>query len=198
MHSIYLKTDKKDTFVGEPSGIKLRKENDCLLLGTSKGIAMNYKRMDSSSVVLNSSMLWIMGGTGSLGSEGSTEFVTTERTVNGPPLREPVTWHCSVIFPGNRNVYLIGGAKTQSTKEISTNKVWVANPSNEFTFAQGPSLITSRVMHMCGIMSIGAKSIIVAAGGWNLPGNDAPGIPLTSVEILNPLSNQWVAGEIVT
>ena len=114
--------------------------------------------------------------------------------VNGPPLPEPVYHHCSVLFPGNGNVYLIGG----SPVENNGNKVWVANPSNEFTFAEGPALITARYSHMCSTMSIGAKSIIVAAGGWNLPGNDAPGIPLTSVEILNPLSNQWVAGEIVT
>ena len=189
MNSIYLKTDKKDTFVGEPSGIKLRKENDCLLLGTSKGMAMNSERLSPSSIGLNSSMLWIMGGTKCCNSIthnalpiSSTEFVTTEGAVNGPPLHELVSSHCSVLFPGNGNVYVIGGYPT-------TNKVWVANPSNEFTFAQGPPLITSRNRHMCSTMSLGAKSIIVAAGGRK--GN----FGLVSVEILDPLSNQWVAGK---
>ena len=130
----------------------------------------------------------------------STEFVTTEGAVNGPTLAEPVMSHCSVHFPGNGNVYVIGGLNASSQ---STNKVWVANPSNKFTFAQGPSLITARHEHMCGTMSIGTKSIIVAAGGRNA--NKLPEISknpfafdsqhfLASVEILDPLSNKWVAG----
>ena len=76
--------------------------NECLLYGTSQKVMMKYKRIGHSSVGLNSSMLWIMGGKG-------TEFVTTEMAVNGPTLPEPVYWHCSVLFPGNGNVYLIGG-----------------------------------------------------------------------------------------
>ena len=55
---------------------------------------------------------------------------------------------------------------------------------------QGPLLINARSDHACGTMSIGTKSIIVAAGG----DNSQPGY-LASVEILDPLSNQWVAGK---
>ena len=76
--------------------------NECVLYGTSQKIIMNSKLSSHSSVGLNSSMLWIIGGKG-------TEFVTTEMAVNGPTLPEPVYWHCSVLFPGNGNVYLIGG-----------------------------------------------------------------------------------------
>ena len=162
---------------------------------------MNSKQSHHSSVGLNSSMLWIMGG--GMG----TEFVTTEMAVNGPTLPEPVYWHCSVLFPGNGNVYLIGGTTDlgdHSTYNASplykaavptlggdtrvTNKVWVANPSKEFTFAQGPSLIDPRYRHMCGTMSIGAQSIIVVAGGLNNK-------YLATVEILDPLSNKWVEGK---
>ena len=50
------------------------------------------------------------------------------------------------------------------------------------------SLMYVRYSHACGTMSIGAKSIIVAAGGHNSN-------YLSSVEILDPLSNQWVAGK---
>ena len=155
---------------------------ECLLYGTSQKITMNSKRRYSSSVGLNNSMFWITGGRDKVNTFDSTEFVTREGAVNGPPLPEPVYYHCSVLFPGNGNVYVIGGYPT-------TNKVWVANPSNEFTFAQGPPLITSRNRHMCSTMSLGAKSIIVAAGGRK--GN----FGLVSVEILDPLSNQWVAGK---
>ena len=71
-----------------------------------------------------------------------------------------------------------------------TNKVWVANPSKEFTFTQGPSLIDPRYRHMCGTMSIGAQSIIVVAGGLNDKYKH-----LATVEILDPLSNKWVEGK---
>ena len=158
--------------------------NECLLYGTSQKIMLNFKRAYHSSISLNNSMLWITGGAayeahkGQVNVVGSTEFVTREGAVNGPPIPEgKVLWyHCSVLFPGNGNVYLIGG---------TANNVLVANPSNGFTFAQGPLLMTDRGDHACGTMSIGTKSIIVAAGGYNL----------ASVEILDPLSNQWVAGK---
>ena len=154
----------------------------CLLYGTSQKIMLNTFRIHHSSVGLNNSMLWIMGGYGAIGDGygvvGSTEFVTREGAVNGPTLPEPSAWHCSVLFPGNGNVYLIGVGAVGGG-----NKVLVANPSNGFTFAQGPSLMTGRQSHACGTMSIGTKSIIVVAG------------PDASVEILDPLSNQWVAGK---
>ena len=159
---------------------------------------MNSKRSCHSSVGLNSSMLWITGGKGLR----TSEFVTTERAVNGPTIPEHLYFHCSVLFPGNGNVYLIGGGNNNNQSPINTltNKVWVANPSNGFTFAQGPSLITCRYLHMCGTMSIGAKTIIVAAGGWTFGSRDRKtgwrsNEFLASVEILDPLSNRWVAGK---
>ena len=103
--------------------------------------------------------------------------------------------HCSVNFPGNGNIYVIGGLVDDTNTNIYTNKVWVANPSNEFTFAQGPPLITPRSFHMCGTMSIGTKSIIVAAGGFKPRGLYNDYIYTASVEILDPLSNKWVAGK---
>ena len=161
--------------------------NKCLLYGTSQKINLNFKRSIHSSVSLNNSMLWVMGGFiynplsqyGRVHVTSSTEFVTREGAVNGPTLMMGANvGHCPVLFPGNSNVYLIGGGTSNGTK------VWVANPSNGFTFTQGPSLMSGRYNHACGTMSIGTKSIIVAAGGHNL----------ASVEILDPLSNQWVAG----
>ena len=161
--------------------------NECLLYGTSQVITLNSVRGFHSSIMLNDSMLWIMGGK-LYGYNGyhvldSTEFVTTEMAVNGPTLPEPVYYHCAVKLPGNGFVYLTGGISTYHSSGIY-GKVWVANPSNEFTFVQGPSLITARVSHTCGAMSIGAKNIIVVAGG----------VGLVSVEILDPPTNQWVSG----
>ena len=82
---------------------------------------------------------------------------------------------------------MIGGVTSSGV----TNKVWVANPSNEYaSFNQGPSMMTARMWHGCSTMSIGTKSIIVAGGGIDINWNT-----LSSVEILDPLSNQWVAGK---
>ena len=161
--------------------------NKCLLYGTSQKINLNFKRSFHSSVSLNNSMLWVMGGFinnplsqyGRVHVTSSTEFVTREGAVNGPTLMMGANvGHCPVLFPGNGNVYLIGGASSNGTK------VWVANPSNGFTFAQGPSFKNYRSRFTCGTMSIGTKSIIVIAGGYYK----------SSVEILDPLTNQWVAG----
>ena len=169
--------------------------NECLLYGTSQKIMMNFKRYHHSSVGLNNSMLWIMGGTTD-GSHviDSTEFVTTEGAVNGPQLPDSIKAHCSVRFPDNGNVYVIGGlgyGPCDSDGCFYRRKVWVANPSNGFTFAQGPKLRTARSHHACGTMSIGTKSIIVVAGG--ISHNNRPLNPGT-VEILDPQTNQWVAG----
>ena len=159
--------------------------NECLLYGTSEVITMNSNRVGHSSVALNNSMIWILGGS-SHGANGyhsdSTEFITMDGAINGPTLPTAVSHSCAVKFTQTDDVYLIGG----KTPSGFSNNVWVTNPSNDFTFTQGPSLITSRGYHTCSTMSIGANSIIVAAGGQ--PGS------LTSVEILDPLSNQWVAG----
>ena len=168
--------------------------NNCLQYGRSQKIMLKSRRSTHSSVGLNNSMLWIMGGLDDFGQPiDSTEFVTTEGAVNGPKLPERVADHCSVHFPGNGNVYLIGGHSLSGNHNGNTNKVWVANPSNGFTFTQGPSLMTTRRYHSCGTMSSGTKKIIVAAGGM---GNslDAGGELLASVEILDPLRNQWIAG----
>ena len=173
---------------------------------------MNSYRTSHSSVGLNNSMLWIMGGysatTGGYANflnMNATEFVTIEGAVNGPTLPTVGLYdHCAVHFPGNGNVYLIGGTRqggpcNRQTGCVQTNEVWVANPSNGFTFAQGPKLSTPRSGHACGTMSIGTKSIIVAAGGltsnpqrpiWR----DGYGQRVKMVEILDPLTNQWVTG----
>ena len=145
---------------------------------------MNAKQEYASSVALSKSKLWIMGGSNGFHMK-TTEFITTDGAVNGPTLPEAVDRSCAVKFPNSGDVYFIGGW----TSSGFTNKVWVANSSNEYaSFNQGPFMMTGRGYHGCSTMSIGTKSIIVAGGGWD-------GNYLKSVEILDPLSNQWVAGK---
>ena len=155
--------------------------DECLLYGTNHVITMNSKRAYHSSVALSDERIWILGGEGGSGSSIPTEFVTKEEAVNGPTLGLFLLGHCSVKC--NNLIYLIGGLSQFSYGP--TKNVWVANPSNGYAFVQGPSMMTSRSVHSCGTMSIGSTSIIIAAGGAGL----------SSVEILDPLSNQWVEGK---
>ena len=157
------------------------KLDECLLYGTNYVITMNSKRSSHSSVALSDERIWIMGG---WGNGGSTEFVSKDGAVNGPTLPEAVSYHCSVKF--NDLIYLVGGYTTTTT---TTKNVWVANPSNGYAFVQGPSMMTGRRYHSCGTMSIGSKSIIIGAGGYYPPTD------LSSVEILDPQSNQWIEGK---
>ena len=60
---------------------------------------------------------------------------------------------------------------------------------NSFTHIEGPSLITNRSSHSCGVMSNGQQSKIVVAGGGN--GKDV----LSSVEIFDPTVNNWIPGK---
>ena len=158
--------------------------NECLLHGTSEVITMNSKREYASSVAINPNKIWILGGQYDYNNPlDSTEFVTLKGTEIGPTLPEAVYRACAVTFPDTGDVYSIGGWTGSITKNV-----WVANAGNGYSFSLGPSLMTGRRLHACGTMSIGAKSIIVAAGGFD-------GGYLASVEILDPLSNQWVAGK---
>ena len=156
--------------------------DECLLYGLNHVITMNSKRSAHSSITLSDERIWMLGGRDeNFNSFDSTEFITKDGAVNGPTLPEAVFGHCSVKL--KELIYLIGGYST----------VWVANPSNGYAFLQGPSMITggtdlSRLR--CGTMSIGTKSIIIAAGGVG----NSHGF-LSSVEILDPLSNQWVEGK---
>ena len=145
---------------------------------------MISRREYHSSVALNDSMIWILGGMDREGKLDSTEFITTDGAVNGPTLPEAVMYQCTVKYLDNGFVYLIGGRTPSSNP---TKNVWVSNPSNGYDFVLGPSLIIARKYLSCGTMSIGSKSIIVSAGGV---GNNY----FSSVEILDPLSNQWVEG----
>ena len=163
--------------------------DECILYGTTQVVNMNSINNYHVSVGLNSSMIWILGGHRN-GSDvlDTTEFITVNGAVNGPTLPEKLTYSCGVKFPDNGKVYMIGGHTVTSY----VKNVWVADPLDGYTsFTQGPSLSENKCNLHCGTMSVGAKSIIVAAGGHNAENF------LESVEILDPLSNQWVHGKYI-
>ena len=79
--------------------------NECLLYGTSQVLTMNSNRGGHSSVALNNSMLWILGGWNGNNHLDFTEFVTGDSAVIGPTMPEAVNDHCTIIFPDGK-VYL--------------------------------------------------------------------------------------------
>ena len=174
---------------GNPSTSASETGRKCLLYGTSQMITMNIDREFYSSVMLNNSMIWLIGGSSwtAWGLLDSTEFVTKDGAVSGPILPEISKAACAIKFDSNGYVYLISG----ETDSGLTDNVWISNPLDEFTFIQGPSVISARSNCGCATMSIGAKKIIIAAGGEFGSYNY-----LSSVEVLDPLTNNiWVAGK---
>jgi hypothetical protein len=62
----------------------------------------------------------------------------------------------------------------------------------DHSWSQGPSMMTKRWQHSCGIFKSAAhqgRNVVIAAGGSNAGGLD-------SVEILDPTTNTWNEGKI--
>ena len=107
--------------------------------------------------------------------------------IDGP--RMPVTLSGSCVVKYNdTSIYILGGIQnyTRKLKEYNHKNVWIASISDEITFSKGPSMLHSRYYHACGTISIGNKKLIIVAGGSGK----------SSVEILDPSVNRWVAGTL--
>ena len=152
----------------------------------TKTHTMTTKRYAAASVQINATTLWILGGHNISNILDSSEFVELDSTVGkpGPKLPYAVSSHCAVKYKDK--VFMIGGYVGSSSY---LNKVLIFNPMNDFTHIEGPSLITKRGYHACGLMSNGQQSKIVVAGGRN--GNGV----LSSVEIFDPTVNNWIPGK---
>ena len=142
-------------------------------------------RVSASSVVLNTSTLWVVGGRDDDYNDlSSTELITLDQPpAKGPKLPFKVYSHGMVKYNDNA-IYIIGGWQNGS----ESKDTWILDPSNGFRVKKGPSLKEARIGFSCGKMLFQGKLILVVAGGF----------VSNSVEILDPSSNQgWTYG-IVT
>jgi N-acetylneuraminic acid mutarotase len=125
---------------------------------------------------------------------GNTTEVLTEQGWEELPQTIPVEFfdHCAVQF-NSSTVMVIGGGN--QNYESSSNKTYFFNAENEI-WTEGPQLKNERSGHSCGKIRKNSKSqelsIIVAGGGkkyydWHYK-------LLSSVEILDPGSNEWRKG----
>ena len=150
---------------------------------------MTTKRFAPASIELNSTTMWIIGGQNVDNDEiiDSSEFVGLDSNVGkiGPKLPYGVVMSC-LVKKSQDQVYMIGGYDSS----ISVlNKVLIFNPMNGFTHIEGSSLITKRARHHCGLMTNGQQTKIVVAGGRGENGY------LSSVEIFDPIENNWSPGK---
>ena len=156
-------------------------------------INMTEPRLFASSVVLNKNTLWIVGGRkGRIKiSTNTTEFISinSNQEINqtkGPTIPFGISNHCMIHYNSSA-IYLIGGQKTPT--EMS-KKVWIIDPTKNFTFEEGPPLLnSSRFRGVCAKMRVNNTEIIVVGGG-KVFGDGF--IAYDSVELLFP--NGWVEG----
>jgi hypothetical protein len=150
---------------------------------------MLEKRRDSASLTLNSTHLWITGGTNDNGNLQTSEFVSIgQAAVKGPDLPYAVDGHCLVgvnsstaLLCGGDNKY--GGAVNECHYMDLEDHSWT----------QGPYMTTIRYGHSCGIFKSAAhqgRNIVIAAGGRNISAY------MDSVEFLDPTTNTWNEGKI--
>ena len=168
---------------------------ECMLVGkdnqSTVSIKMGKARSYATSIVFNETTLWIVGGEqgGGWTFHSSTEFITIDSNQHmtqayGPELPFDISRHCMVKLNATA-IYLIGG--TMEFGKIS-KKVWIIDPTQNFTLSEGPSLGGGHYPHSlistsCGKMKYNDTDVIVVVGGFE---------NLDTVEILLPTC--WVRG----
>jgi hypothetical protein len=150
---------------------------------------MLEERGYSASLTLNSSHLWITGGYGYYnGWLKTSEFVSIgQPSVKGPDLPYAVNGHC-LVGVNSSTALLCGGTGQFYFKECYYMEL------EDHSWSQGPSMMTKRVSHSCGIFKSAAhqgRNIVIAAGGFNQYDDS-----LDSVEFMDSTTNTWNEGNI--
>ena len=132
---------------------------ECVLIGKSKQFPMVSERYTHTAVNLDSSRLWILGGSNnSVSYLKTTEIISIDKAVKGIDL--PSTWRFGCAVNVNNKIYLIGGKRNYDI----TNKIWIVDPSNGFKVEEGPPMNNRRSEHMCAVMP--DNQTIIVAGTW--------------------------------
>jgi hypothetical protein len=144
-------------------------------------------RAGSASLTLNSTHLWVTGGWFNDVYLQTSEYVSIgQAAVKGPDLPYAVTEHC-LVRVNSSTALLCGGLNNGGY----LNECHFMD-LEDHSWSQGPSMMTKRKDHSCGIFKSAAhqgRNIVVAAGGYN-------GADLDSVEFLDPTTNTWNEGKI--
>jgi hypothetical protein len=149
---------------------------------------MLEERYSSASLTMNSTHLWITGGRNYNGYLQTSEFVSIgQPSVKGPDLPYAVEEHC-LVGVNSSTALLCGGYNGPTLNECHYMDL------EDHSWSQGPSMMTKRRTHSCGIFKSAAhqgRNIVIAAGGYYYNYNY-----LDSVEMLDPTTNTWNEGNI--
>ena len=145
---------------------------------------MTTSRQFASSIVINQTTLWVIGGS-SPSLETSTEYIdiVLGTSTTGPELPCALLPHAHVSL--NHSVsMIIGGCLSNHALTFYFNQ-----QSQQWT--PGPQLIEGREGHSAGlyINQTNDEQFIVVSGGLDNHGN-----VIDSVEILNVAENKWSKG----
>jgi hypothetical protein len=144
------------------------------------------ERRFSASLTLNRTHLWITGGYNDNGWLKTSEFVSIgQPSVKGPDLPYAVDFHC-LVGVNSSTALLCGGYNGGDLNECHYMDL------EDHSWSQGPSMMTKRRYHSCGIFKSAAhqgRNIVIAAGGNT-------GAYLDSVEFLDLTTNTWIEGKI--
>jgi hypothetical protein len=142
----------------------------------------------AASLTLNRTHIWITGGIRSVDwtRTKTSEFVSIgQPAVKGPDLPYSVHSHCLVRI-NSSTVLLCGGFNVH----FVTKECYYMDLEDQ-SWSKGPSLITERRSHTCGMFKSAAhlgRNVVIAVGGKSNGGT------LNSVEILDPTTNGWIEG----
>jgi hypothetical protein len=144
---------------------------------------MLEERRYSASLTLNRTHIWITGGNNGNGYLQTSEFVSIgQPSVKGPDLSYAVAY-CCLVGVNSSTALLCGGYNGGTLNECHYMNL------EDLSWSQGPSMMTKRRLHSCGIFKSAAhqgRNVVIAAGGYNLD----------SVEFLDPTTNTWNEGKI--
>ena len=133
----------------------------CIILNSDQELQLMERRRFASSVVLNETRLWVIGGVDERWKNvNSSEFISLDQPVeDGPKLPINVSHHCMVQVD-SKSIYLIGGRQNSGFSQDT----WIIDPTNSFAIKKGPKLNYAREGHSCATMRLNNKTFIVVLG----------------------------------
>ena len=152
---------------------------------------MLVKRAHSTSIIIDSNILWVTGGKDSETKivYSSSEYVNIGFTNPGPDLPRPLFMHAMVSVQETITM-VIGGANLNGTTTDS-DLTHIYDHKRE-RWANGPTLNMGRASHAAFIVTdlVTDERLVIAAGGYQ------GSITLNSTEIL--VGNRWSQGNNLT
>ena len=151
-------------------------------------VKLTVKRAHSTSILLNSTHLWITGGKDEEAGliHSSSELVNIESTNPGPDLPSPLFMHAMVSLEGDLTM-VIGGVNSSSSRTTSDSesgsKMTHIYDHMRKIWTHGPTMNMARASHAAFIVTDldTDEKLVIAAGGYQ-----------NSTEIL--IENIWIQG----